>query len=225
MNKTLYTLNIGAFEPAITALTFPLLRNYARKIGAEFVVITERRFPGWPIPVEKLQIHRLADERCDQWSYFFDADALIHPDFFDPIEHVDKATAMHAALDLSTTRFVPDRYFRRAKSMRSPGNWCAIASDWCRDLWEPPTDITLQECLSRINPTTFEAGRQITREHLVDDFLVARNAAKYGLHVETLMDLCDRLKEPRRYLHHAYAVSGDEKLDQIKRVLKQWEVA
>ena len=36
MRKTLYVLNVEGYAPQITALTYPLLRYYADRIGAEF---------------------------------------------------------------------------------------------------------------------------------------------------------------------------------------------
>jgi hypothetical protein len=60
MKKTLYTLSVNDkhpgqdFEPEITALTFPLMRKYAHKIGADFHVIRERKHPDMPPVYEKL---------------------------------------------------------------------------------------------------------------------------------------------------------------------------
>ncbi|HWB97853.1 MAG TPA: hypothetical protein VG672_14160 [Bryobacteraceae bacterium] len=45
IKKTVYTLNIGDYAPEICALTYPLMEAYARKIGADFHVIRERKFP------------------------------------------------------------------------------------------------------------------------------------------------------------------------------------
>ena len=71
--KTLYTLCVNDYEPMIRELTYPLMMAYADKIGAVFEVITERKFPDWPIPVEKLQIGELAAMNHDEWSIFFDS--------------------------------------------------------------------------------------------------------------------------------------------------------
>ncbi len=34
MKKTVFLLNIGNYAPQITGLTYPLIRRWARKIGA-----------------------------------------------------------------------------------------------------------------------------------------------------------------------------------------------
>ena len=83
LKKTLYTLNIGNYGPEITALTYPYMRRYAEKIGADFFIITERKFPGWPVTFEKLQIYELSQQHANDWNIFCDGDCLIHPDLMD----------------------------------------------------------------------------------------------------------------------------------------------
>jgi O-methyltransferase len=112
--KGIYTLNIANYAPEITALTYPLIERYAEKIGADFYVIDERQYPGWPVVYEKLQIHRLAREHGREWILYFDSDALVHPDLFDVTEHLPKDTVMHNGVDLAGNRWAQyDRFFRR----------------------------------------------------------------------------------------------------------------
>src|SRR4051812_44162798 len=153
MQKTIYTLAVDGYPASITDLTFPLMRTFAHKIGADFHVIHERRFLDWPAPMEKLQVFDLANDAGDDWSIFLDADALVHPETFDFTEHLSKDTIMHHALDRSTVRFTPDRYIRRDGRFQSPGNWLAVASDWCRDLWAFPHDLTPAGALASIHPS------------------------------------------------------------------------
>ena len=42
MKKVIFTLSVDDYSPEITEITFPLMRYYARKIDAEFRIITER---------------------------------------------------------------------------------------------------------------------------------------------------------------------------------------
>src|SRR5271168_5376308 len=72
VKKTIYTLNVGGYAPEICALTYPLLQAYARKIGADFHVIRDRKFPDWPVVYEKLQIHVLGKEHGDDWNIYID---------------------------------------------------------------------------------------------------------------------------------------------------------
>jgi hypothetical protein len=95
------TLNIGDYAPEICALTYPLLQSYARKIGADFYVIRESRFPDWPLVYEKLQIYDLARNGSD-WNIYIDSDALVNPEMFD-VTAVAPVTAIPRAR--ATSRF------------------------------------------------------------------------------------------------------------------------
>ena len=93
MKKTLWTLNIDDYAPAITALTYPLLERYAHKIGADFQIIDERWYPDWPVVYENLQIYRRG--RGNDWNLYIDSDALVHPDLFDITEVLSRDTVLH----------------------------------------------------------------------------------------------------------------------------------
>lgn len=56
-----YTLNIGDWLPELTAVTIPYIEMYAKKIGADFKIITERKFPEFPPNYEKVQIYEIGD--------------------------------------------------------------------------------------------------------------------------------------------------------------------
>src|SRR6266700_1837926 len=62
MKTTIHLLNVGDYTPEITALTYPLIRCYAARIGVEIFIIKERKSPNWTISYEKLQIFDLARE-------------------------------------------------------------------------------------------------------------------------------------------------------------------
>src|ERR1700723_715863 len=126
IRKTLYTLNIDNYAPEICALTYPLMKNYARKIGAEFCIIDTRLFPEWPAVYEKLQIHQMArgegfmdptgawvTKDPPDWNIFVDSDALISPEFFDVTEQLSKDTVLHNGRDMGGIRWKYDEYFRR----------------------------------------------------------------------------------------------------------------
>ena len=80
-NKVIFTLNTDPVSyKEITDLTYPFLKFYAKKIGAEFYEIKDRKFPeAKSITYEKCQVYKLAQEMECEWVYFIDADALIHP--------------------------------------------------------------------------------------------------------------------------------------------------
>ena len=223
MKKTLYTLNVDNYEPAICELTYPLLKRYASKIGAEFFVITERKSPTLPPVIEKLQIYDLARERGDDWVCFFDSDALVHPDMPDVTEICPFDSIMHNATDYASCRFTYDDYFRRDGRHIGSGNWFTVASRWCLDLWHPLEDLTFEEAVARIKPTFAEGRAHIKPDHLIDDFILSRNIARYGLKAVSFRDIVARLGQlDSAYLWHQYLMTKEEKLLGMEAVLNVW---
>jgi hypothetical protein len=238
VRKSLYTLVLNEYEPAIRDLTFPLMKHHAEKIGACFHVINERKYPDWPITIEKLQVFDLARERNDEWSIFFDADALIHPDHFDITEHLKKSEVSHNSRDMAGIRWTYDEYFRRDGRNIGSCNWHAVASEWCRDLWHFPDDLTPEEAISRIHVTNAERiSGLIDPEHLVDDYILSRNIARFSLKFRSLVDISAELgwkfpdgRGASTHLFHLYAISREAKIQKLLEVLSgpkdrgAWEV-
>lgn len=85
--KLVVTLDIN-YDSRITDITFPYMRQYAKKIGADFKVIKFRIFNNsYPISLEKFQLYNISKDY--DWVIFFDADLLINPDCFDLTNVVD----------------------------------------------------------------------------------------------------------------------------------------
>jgi len=220
MKKTIYLLNIDDYEPEITSLTYPYISRFASKIGATLHVIRERRFPDWPITYEKLQIYELGKQHRNDWNIYIDSDTLIHPDLFDITEQLDKDTVLNNANDSAHARWKVDDYFRRDGRWISTCGWFTIASDWCLDLWRPLDDLSPAEAIANISPLSVESRVGITPEHLVDDYVLSRNLAKYGLNYQTLRDL---LGPSDDYLWHQY-IPPETKLEQLREMIKRWEI-
>jgi hypothetical protein len=221
MKKALFTLCVDNYAPEITRRSHPLLRRYADKIGAEFRVITERKWPHLPAVAEKLQIFELG--RDFDYSLYIDSDALVNPDLFDLTEHVPKDTVLHYGADFAGNRWTYDRFFRRDGRNIGSGNWFTMASDWCLELWEPLTDITYEQALANIHPQRCEAQAGLKPEHFIDDYTVGRNIAKYGLKFTTYLDLLKRLgRENETYLWHQCLLPQAQKIADMDVVLKAW---
>lgn len=222
--KIVFTLNIGDYAPKLCELTYPFMRRYAEKIGAEFYIINERKFHEYPITYEKLQIRDIMKQKGGDWAIYIDSDALIHPDMFDVTNHISKDTVMHYATDLASNRWRYDEYFLRDGRNIGSCNWFAVASDWCLDLWQP-LDIPLEEAINNISLAQMEVNAGIfDPTHLIDDYTVSRNIAKYGLKTKTFLDLCnDLVGRQLGYFWHDYAVSEEEKVRMAKEVITEWE--
>ena len=223
IKKTIFTLNIYNYAPEITKMTYPLMEKYATKIGADFHIITERKFPEWPVVYEKLQIYELAKEMGNDWNFYFDGDALIHPDLFDPTMYLSKSQIMHSASDLASNRWKYDEYFLRDGRNIGSCNWFTIASDWCLDLWRPLDDLTFEQALKNIQPIQVETNNSIPASHLIDDYTLSRNIAKYGLKFKSYLSLLEDLgQKDATYFWHQYTYTNDKKAIEMRKILDNW---
>lgn len=221
MKKIVISLNINNYQPAIRALTYPLMKNYAQKIRADFVEITERKFLEWPIVMEKFQVAELA--KGYDWSIFFDADALINPEFFDVTNHLTKDQVCFNGRDFSGLRSYADKYFLRDGRYTGACDWCCISSDWTRDDLYTFPEGKLEDYLPNIHCTNGERDSGCFHDHhLIDDYTLSRNISRFGLHHTTIMDVCGSLgfRLPNgqgfnNYLFHLYAISEREKINRM----------
>ena len=225
MRTTVYLLNIGDYAPELTALTYPHIEAYADKIGAEVCRITERKFPDWDLDYEKLQIHQLAEDRGDDWSIYIDSDALVHPELPDVTALVPRDTVAHNGADFAGIRWRYDKYFWRDGRHIGSCNWFAMASSWCRDLWRPLDDLTFAEAVGNITVTVEERHTNVTDEHLVSDYALSRNIARFGLKFTTLNDLWPTIGlGSANFFFHQYTVTLDEKIEGIRKTIEAWRI-
>jgi len=223
IKKTIFTLNVNGYAKEITDITFPLISHYAKKIGADFHIIKDRKFPDWPITYEKLQIYQLAQEMKNDWNLYIDADTIIHPDFMDITNHIPKDTVAHNGCDTADNRWRYDRFFHRDGRHIGSCNWFAVASDWCIELWKPLEDLTVEEAVANIFPTVNEQNTVITSEHLIDDYTLSRNIAKHGLKFTTFRQILKDLGyDNPGFLWHQYTIPIDEKVARMNEILKAW---
>lgn len=224
VKKTVYTVNINNYQPRVTEITFPFLKAYAHKIEAEFHVIDTQKWPNIPARYEKFQIYELAKQHQNDWNIYIDSDALVHPDMIDITTYINKDTVAHNGRDVLENRYRPDCYTMRDGRHISSCNWLAIASDWCLDLWHPLEDMTYEEACQNIFPTGGEINQCVKPPDLIDDYVMSRNIARYGLKFTTVIDL---LKQKCGYdgnfmMHHLYAIGEQEKVQRLKDCLRNW---
>ncbi len=60
MKKLIATLNVN-YSKEITDITYPYIESYAKKIDADFKVISERKFHNFPVNIEKFELYELVD--------------------------------------------------------------------------------------------------------------------------------------------------------------------
>jgi hypothetical protein len=226
IKKTIYTVNTPGYAEDITKITFPFMKAYAHKIGAEFYVIEDRKFPKFPGRYEKFQIYELGRLHENDWNIYLDSDALVHPDMMDMTTYISKDTVLHNGRDVLGNRYREDGYTYRDGRHISSCNWHAIASDWCLDLWHPLEDMTFEQACENIFPAAGEVCKGVKPGDLIDDYVMSRNIARYGLKFNTVIDLV-REKcgyETNFMMHHLYAMSEAEKVRNLIECMKRWGV-
>ena len=237
MKKTVFLLNIGDYAPEITAMTYPLIERWAKKIGAGVQIIAQRKFPEWDLDYEKLQIYELSEQMGNDWNIYIDSDAVVHPDLPDFTEMIPRDTVLHNGSDFAPARWRYDKYFRRDGRHIGSCNWLACASSWCTDLWRPLDDMTMEQAAANITPINHELKTVITAEHLVSDYALSRNIARFGLKFTTLQALWKShgLEQPSpdpphnivkpNFFYHEYTLTRQEKAVRLKEIIKKWELA
>lgn len=227
IKKAIFTLNIDNYAPEITALTYPLIKAYADKIRAEFVIINERKFPDFPVVYEKFQIYELCQQMGNQWNIYIDSDALIHPDLMDFTVVLPRDTVAHHGSDFAPIRWRYDRFFMRDGRHIGSGNWFTIGSDWCLELWKPLDDMTAEEAIANIYPTVDERmSGVIPSSHLIDDYTCSRNIAKHGLKFVAIRKMMEQygFQGGGPYFWHQYLIPIEAKVKEMERQLKAWRV-
>ena len=225
MKKTLYTLQVNDYAPKMAELTLPFMQRYAKKIGADFYIIKDRKYPDLPPAYEKFQVYELSKERGDEWSIFLDLDVLVHPDFWDITACLPKDTTCSGfTSDFTPQRFKPDEYFLRDGRFIGKGNWMGVFSDWCRDYFRPLDDITPEEAVARITPIENENATMVNSGHLIDDYVVSRNIARYGLKHTLVSELKTKFNtpEPSAYMFHEYTITNEEKMMRMYKRIFTW---
>lgn len=226
LKKTIFTLSFNNYAPEVTKLTYPFIENYAEKIGAEFVQIKERKFPDYPMMYEKLQIFELGKD--NDWNIYVDSDTLIHPDLFDITEILPEDTVLNYGVDFAGNRFRYDNYFRRDGRNIGCGNFLTVASHLCTDIWEPlgPDDISLNEAIKNIKMTHHEESLGHKPGYGIDDYVISRNIAKYGIKFDTFLNLLIKINRPNDdYFFHNHLVTEKEKIKLLKQKIYDWRFA
>ena len=211
--RLLATTAVCNYRPEICALTFPNLRRYAERCGADFAVITDRKYPEWHPAYEKLQVHDLAKNY--DFTLLIDADMALHPRFPDLYESMRpgacsswmeyKISGGPESLILWSVE--GDRYFLRdGRNLGLCGAFVGCTS-WTYDVFKPLD--------SHFRPSDVEPF--LYRPAIVDEWVMSRNVAKYGLKVDSLWP-------SKEGIYHAdVTTKGETEEEIIKKLRAQLE--
>ena len=227
MNKVLYTPNYNQYEPEICSITYPLIKQYCHKIGADFRIIDKPFDLGVDTKISgKFHLHKLAQEK-NQITMFLDSDALIHPDAPDFMIHcIGPKLVFCFGQDYPFMRFRADQFFAyaQANGLVEPYTmvpygmctWCVICNDSSYHVWEPP--VNAAEAISYITPTVVEAHIK-TAASLLDDYQTSLNLVKHKLTIINGIEALTAVKYTGVMpFYHQYLVTPEEKARQLKFV-------
>ena len=220
MRKLIHVVNINDFFPELFALTYPTIRSYAERNGYMINIITERKFPDYPINYEKMQVYE--DGKDAEVNILCDADMLIHPEFPDVIEFLKRdSIAFNDNYNISWKYHVDRiRYFMRDGRDVGIATNFVVSSDWTHDVWEPlPLSQKDIEDLAKKEATEGENDpTQRGWGHYADEFAISFNMAKYGLKYTGVT--WEEWMRP--WLVHTGTGNKQESLEMARRTLAQW---
>ena len=182
MRKLIHVVNINNFFPELFALTYPTIRSYAERNGYMINMITERKFPDYPINYEKMQVYE--DGKDAEVNILCDADMLIHPEFPDVTTFLQRnAIAFNDNYNISWKYHVDRiRYFMRDGRDVGIATNFVVSSDWTHDVWEP-LSLSQKDIEDLAKKENTDSGGADGRGwgHYADEFALSYNMAKYGL--------------------------------------------
>jgi len=192
MKKLLVTLNIDDYDKEITELTFPHMREYAKNIGADFHIITERKFPDLDINLEKFQLYDISLNY--DWVIFLDADCLINSKGIDLTTLAEEDRVLIAKYNPPTHHFHPEniegqynlKYYAPffflvfhknsrdcVKPYKNPLNYCEYINMESKN----EEFINYLSNKKSLNPSWF-----------LDEFLLTLNLHKYNIKTASLQE-------------------------------------
>jgi hypothetical protein len=203
MKICIHIVNIDDYFPELFKLTFQTVEMYAKRISADINIISERTHPNLPVMIEKLQVHKYGENY--DWNLLMDADILVHPNTYNPFINFDPRMVGNKDEYPASNQLRLDKYFiRDGRNLGLSG--CLLASSrLTHDLWEFPQDLTEEDILNNIH-----APRKC-----VDEYVVSRNLAKYGLKYHELFPVKDY-----NLLYHVGCY--DEDKNRILDLAKDW---
>ena len=165
--KALFIVRVNDYFPELCEITIPRIREYAKRIGAEFIEITERKYSDFPPTYEKMQVYDLGKDY--DWCILSDVDNMIHPNCIDFTTWLDSAYVGYFSGFEADTMFEVDKYFKRDRRNLGIASGFVVTSSLTHDLWTP------------LEFSWEEARKRTKREFIIDEYCLSRNMAKFGL--------------------------------------------
>ena len=220
MRKLIHVVNINNFFPELFALTSPTIRSYAERNGYMINMITERKFPDYPLHYEKFQVYE--DGKEAEVNILCDADMLIHPQFPDVTTFLQRdSIAFNDNYNISWKYHVDRiKYFMRDGRDVGIATNFVVSSDLTHDVWEPLSlsQKDIEDLAKKENTESENDPSQRGWGHYADEFALSYNMAKYGLKY-TGVTWEDWM---RPFLIHTGTGDKNEALQIARTTLQEW---
>ena len=214
--RTIHIIIIDNYFPEMTKLTVPTIERWAERLSAKVNIITNRKWPEWPVLYEKMQVYY--DGANSDWNILLDADILVHPDTPDPLNTFIHPTQVAAKDSYHADRqlHMDDYFFRDGRNIGISS--CAVAaSRLCHDLWTP-LEFSSEEAIKQIGRVeTVEKNPQ--QRYIVDEYCISRNLARFGLKFTAILD--PNKDYDKLYHLGAYNRDNDQMLDEAHEWYKR----
>jgi hypothetical protein len=207
LKKCVYVVATPGYQPEMCAITLPNLKQYADRLKADFRIITERKFPEWPVVCEKQQIHELGTDY--DWNISIDADMLVHP-------AIDDFTEWHPPTHVGNWWYYDMRhyfdveqhpYFARDGRFYGIVECLVASSKYTHQLWEPLSGH-------------FDDYKSVFKDHnywRMGEYCLSHNLAKYGLKISGMLRRGDNM------FHINHTSGSVERPEVVARAkLKEW---
>jgi hypothetical protein len=169
MRKCIHTIVIDDWFPELCAITLPLIEVWAKRIGADFHLIKETKFPGFPPNYEKFQIWEAG--KGYEWNIYLDADMVINPEkIYDFTRQDPRYFYFESELLNPKELYRSHPYFMRDGRNFGVSDCFLITSLFTHDLWHPhhiDFDLMKRFC--------------VRGERMVSEFAINLNIARFGL--------------------------------------------
>lgn len=169
--KCVHVLATEGYAPELCAITLPTIKAYAERIGADFNLITTRKFPSFPVNYERLQIYEAG--KSYDWNINIDADMVIGKKLHDITTNAPENLVRIVMKFDATMYFNVENniYFQRDGRNVGLVDAFIVTSRLTHDLWEPL-------------PGNFEDHLSLFKDdqnRRISEFCLSQNLAKYGL--------------------------------------------
>jgi hypothetical protein len=185
MNKCIHVVCVNNYRLDIACKTVPYLQFYAKRIGADFNLITDRKYPEWPVTYEKMQIYDLGKKyNC---NILLDCDILLDHKMYDITEIVpSNCIGTWMVYDPAIT-IKEDEFIKLDGSDRIPVTNCIVTRQSQHEFWKPFDSISMATALSRMK-----------REFVIDEYCVGRNTKKNNF---SIVGVIEKRVENKLFFH------------------------